>query len=133
MPSITMPVSCPALRKAGGAKKLAFGTNSNDKFFHMPSKHAEMDALRKLNYKNLPRTVDIFVIRISKTGILGESRPCIDCLKMMERSGLNIKYIYYSTKDGTILRERFSKMFYSDSTYVSSGIRTKNNPKTKLI
>ncbi len=98
----------------------------------MPSKHAEADAMNKVRFKkNMPRYVDIFVIRLNKSGELGESRPCYHCLTMMETSSLNIKYVYYSTSSGHIVREKFSAMKNSPITYVSSGIRKANRDKRK--
>lgn len=105
-------------------KKVAFGVNCETKFMNMPSRHAEADVLNKIKHKkNLPRCVDIFVIRLSKSGTLGESRPCYHCLEMMEKSGLNIKYIYYSNYEGQIIREKFNFMKNNPSTYISSGVR----------
>jgi hypothetical protein len=90
----------------------------------MPSRHAEVDAINKMkSRRNIPRYVDLFVIRLNKAGGLGESRPCSDCLKMLETCGLNIKHIYYSTASGTIVREKMSEMANSPDTYVSSGVR----------
>lgn len=83
-----------------------------------------MDALTKLKYrKDLPRNVDIMVVRFAKTGVLGSSRPCAHCLESLNRSNLSIKYVYYSTCDGTIVKEKFNNMQDESITYVSSGIR----------
>lgn len=107
--------------------KIAFGINSNISFQYMPSRHAEMDALNKIKRKReLPRYVDMFVIRISKNGSLGESRPCIHCIQMLEKSRLTIKHIYYSTNNGTIVREKFNNMKNSNIIHISSGMRTIN-------
>ena len=109
-----------------GGKKLAFGSSENITCRFMPSKHAEIDAYNKIKtYKNMPKKIDIFVIRLTKTGLLSESRPCYHCINSLEKSGLNIKYVYYSTSDGLIVKEIFKTMKYSDITYVSSGMRTK--------
>lgn len=92
----------------------------------MPSKHAEMDAYHKIrHYKNIPKKVDFFVIKLCADGSFSESRPCRDCLLMMHRSGLNIRYVYYSTHDG-IVREKFSTMLDDPRTYVSRGRRIQN-------
>ena len=101
----------------------------------MPSRHAEADAMNKVRFKkNMPRYVDIFVIRLNKLGNLGESRPCYHCLTMMETSGLNIKYVYYSTASGHIVREKFNTMKSNPITYVSSGIRqVSRNRKTRTV
>ncbi len=121
-----MPCSCLLGMSTAGAKKVAFGANINMKFKGMPSKHAEMDAINKIKTKkNLPKKMDMFVIRITKTGLLSESRPCLHCLKALEKSKLKIRYIFYSKKQGFI-REKFKYMKDSPLTYISSGIRTRS-------
>lgn len=75
------------------------------------TKHAEVDLILKINgWKNKPKYIDIFVFRLSKTGNLGESKPCIHCLSFMKKCNVNIRYIYYSTKTG-IIREKLNNMF----------------------
>lgn len=84
--------------------------------------HAEMDAIskfsrifsRKRNYKNMKRKVvmDLVVIRISGCGDFGNSRPCCKCLETLHLSRTcRIRYVYYSTRDGTIVRERFTDLY----------------------
>jgi hypothetical protein len=110
----------------GWCKKVAFGSSENIAYKHMPSKHAEIDAYNKIRkYKNMPKKIDIFVIRLSRTGLLAASRPCYHCIDMLEKTGLNIIYIYYSNSSGEIVREIFKNMKSSDETYISSGVRTR--------
>jgi len=119
-----MPLFCRRDRAVAGAKKLAIGTNSNIKFGFMPSTHAEVDAIGKIkNKKNKPKKLDIVVIRLTKTGILSESRPCYHCLCFMEKCCLDIRNVYYSTSEGTIAKEKLSDMKSNPITCVSSGMR----------
>lgn len=117
-------------------KKVALGQNYqikrsvNNEIVTTPTSiHAEMDALNRLikNWNNRERTkaINLLVIRLTKTGVLGESRPCYHCLLRLQQIGLKIKYIYYSTADGRIAREKFSTMIESDKTYISLGNRRK--------
>lgn len=90
------------------------------------SVHAEGNALKKfLRMRNAPRKIDILVIRFSKSGKLGMSRPCRNCLMRLtyasRKFGFCIKNIYYSNAQGTISVEKFPTMLESDLTYVSSG------------
>ncbi len=101
----------PSVIDAGWWEKSCIGSSENITHRHMPSKHAEIDAYNKIrNYKNMPKKIDIFVIRLTKLGILAESRPCYHCLDFLEKSGLNIKYVYYSTSDGNIDRAVFKNI-----------------------
>lgn len=116
--------------KRGASEKetLTIGENQivgRSTYFFM-STHAEIDALNKLKSKKFVSTktrFDLMVIRISKTGVLGESRPCFHCLETLENSGVKIHNVYYSTKSGTLTKERFSTMKESDKTVYSSGYR----------
>lgn len=109
-------------------KKVAIGVNSNYKKGIMPSTHAEADALKKVSRKkNIPKMIDIVVIRCSKEGIIGESRPCYHCILTMSKSRLNIKNIYYTTRNGEMVKEELCEMIkHPDKSYISSGIKQKN-------
>ncbi len=94
------------------------------------STHAELDAFEKLKkgkYKlnKVKKSLNILVTRITRTGRFVESRPCYHCIKMMLNSDIKIKYVYYSSYDGTIRRERLNKMLENPKTYISSGNRRK--------
>lgn len=106
-------------------EKIAVSTNANVKRGIMPSIHAEADVIRKVGKKrNMPKSVDIVVIRFSKNGIIGESRPCYHCILAMSKSRLNIKYIYYSTCNGDIVKESLCEMVkHNYRSHISSGIR----------
>jgi tRNA(Arg) A34 adenosine deaminase TadA len=89
--------------------------------------HAEINCLRSYKkIKDKPNRLDIIVIRLSKTGILGQSRPCHDCLKSLQKSGIDIRYVIYSTDNQKIIRERFCDMIKSIYSHKSSGFRYKN-------
>ena len=88
--------------------------------------HAELNSLKRFRHvmssKNLNnKHVDLLVIRLTKSNKLGESRPCFHCLEQLIKSNVNIRYVYYSTNDETIEREKFSTMINSSKTYVSYG------------
>jgi cytidine deaminase len=89
--------------------------------------HAEMDAINKLNrFVNNNRKVkekfNLLVIRLTKTGVIGESRPCYHCLVRLQRYCNNIGYIYYSTSTGKIVRERLENMLQT-KIHISLGNR----------
>ena len=95
-----------------------------------PSMHAEHDAMvkfLKINKSHRPSKIDILVVRMTKCGVLGNSRPCKNCIKRLiahsMKYNIQIKRIYYSTEDGTIEYENFQNMLNSEKTYVSTGNR----------
>lgn len=121
-------VILPSGKHSSWWTKVALGTNSNICHRGMPSKHAEIDAIEKIRkWKNLPDSIDIFVIRLTKTGILTESRPCIHCIIAMLASRLAIRNVYYSNRAGKIVMERMVDMIHSPVKHVSSGMRTRQH------
>ena len=119
-------VILPSGRHSTWWHKVALGMNSNMTHKGMPSKHAEIDAIGKIKkWKNLPDAIDIFVIRLTRTGLLSESRPCIHCLMSMVLSRLPIRNIYYSTSTGEIAVECIKSMVSTKTNYVSSGMRSR--------
>lgn len=117
--------------------KVTIGMNHqscNNHLTHLPSIHAEHSALQKLIKINRHRKIitsstkiDMVVLRISKQGKLGYSRPCKRCLIKMTslENHIKIKNIYYSDSDGTIKMERLSSMLNSPLTKLSAGDRRK--------
>ncbi len=114
--------------------RIVLGENSTRTMVpgHPGSTHAEMDVLRKVT-KSLPPTThlkrvekyDVLVVRFSKTHRLGSSRPCMHCImSMQEASSIKIRYVYYSTPDGKVVREKLDEMLDTDLTIVSTGWRT---------
>jgi hypothetical protein len=97
------------------------GINMN---FNNISKHAEYDLINKLNripyVKN--NRIDILVIKLSKNGYLGSSKPCMHCLNIMYKSKCKIRYIYYSNNNREIVREKFTQI---DTDHISMGNKWK--------
>jgi cytidine deaminase len=76
----------------------------------LPGIHAELDALTKLKPLGQKRleNVELLVIRLSKTNNIQSSRPCNNCIELMnylpEKKGYKIKTIYYLNNDGDIIK-----------------------------
>lgn len=88
-----------------GRKMVSSGFNHTRRQIGTFSVHAEMDALWCLdsdNYDNLKAVI----VRVSKTGYLGNSRPCDMCMAALRQN--NVKTIVYSTVGGKICMERIS-------------------------
>jgi cytidine deaminase len=102
---------------------LAYGQNTLGS--NGSSIHAEADALSR---NKLPKNMNLLVVRFSKNGKLGESRPCAHCIEMMkkvcESKRCSIKKVFYSTHFGTIVKENFSSLV-KNGGYISSGNKSK--------
>lgn len=118
-------IAVPSHKSYGWYERISISSNANYKRGIMPSIHAEADMIKKIGRKrNIPKAIDIVVIRCSKNGTVGESRPCYHCILAMYKSKLNIKNIYYSTGDGIIVKEKLCVMVKQiHMSYISSGMR----------
>ena len=62
-------------------------------------------ALKNVNLKQKAKKLDVVVVRMKRTGIMGNARPCRKCVKMMRNLG--VRRIYYSSGfDDEIMNER---------------------------
>lgn len=85
------------------------------------SQHAEENALQRVHYTN---RCDIVVVRLSKNGQFGNSRPCTHCLyKMKHRRGLTVVDVYYSTSVGQLVCQRMTDLMQEAYQHVSTGHR----------
>ena len=127
---------CAFIRLRDG--KIYIGENSVRKIPGVPvSTHAEMDVMRKIMKYNTGKKkekFDVLVLKISKIGKIGLSRPCYHCISsMISNSIINIKNIYYSTYNGRIIREKLIDMLDSELTRVSTGWRQRISKKRNYM
>ncbi len=65
----------------------------------------------------------IIVLRIAGSGQLVNSRPCYDCLKILQRLGL--KKVHYSDQTGQLITEKIRDMVSTHQcSYVRQCLRT---------
>lgn len=95
------------------------------------SRHAEIDVLKKekKNYSLTKkiRRFNLIVIKVSKTGNISTARPCYHCIKQLESASfVRIKNIFYSNREGIIIKETFEQLIksvYDGTAVISSGYR----------
>jgi hypothetical protein len=101
--------------------------NNNKKGIH--AEHNVINKLKPLKRKHL-QNVNLLVIRLSKTNILQNSKPCANCIKIIKtlpsKKGYNIKHIYYSNDDGKIIKSSLSKL-ENDTLHYTRFYRQKLN------
>ncbi len=106
--------------------KIITGENSFDYSKHI-STHAEIDAMLRTARQDSLETArqrpryDILVIRLTKLGKLGNSRPCYHCIKSLQQSNIKIRNVYYSTNQGKIVKEKLSEMDDKNFVHITSG------------
>lgn len=98
-----------------------------------PGIHAEHDAINKLpilKYKKRLETINLLVIRLSAKNKLQSSKPCGNCINTMKnlpiKRGYRIQYIYYSDKEGNIIKISLNNLDNEEKHY-SSFYRQRQN------
>lgn len=94
--------------------------------------HAEHNAIQKLKNRDTKKLlpINIFVLKTSLTGCIGNSKPCAHCLSIMctlpVKKGYRIANIFYTNPDGNIEKKKLNDLLnedlhfsrlYSDSNY----------------
>ena len=100
--------------------------------------HAEEHAIKKLPYMHARKKrpgVDILVIRTTKNGNLGISRPCLRCTLLLyievPSKGYDLKNVYYSTADGSIVKTNILDLIINqkDDPHISQYYKNRNMKK----
>ena len=72
------------------------------------------------NRKKL-ETINLLVIRLSRTNKLQSSKPCSNCIKIMniipEKKGYKIQNIYYSDSEGNIIKTTLNNLEKDEKHY----------------
>ncbi len=73
----------------------------------------------------------MLVVRFLKTSELANSKPCANCIRILEnnKKGYKIKDIYYSTDDGTIVKSSLYKLKQDENVHISGFYRNKNSKR----
>lgn len=117
---------------------LCYGQNHS--FSDGSSTHAEVDAIHHLpprkNYKQRLEVVSLLVIRVSRLGTIGNSAPCIHCLRSMThlppRMGYYIDKVYFSNANGEIVSYKLDNLIEIDEQHVTSFHRNKKNSNNSV-
>jgi hypothetical protein len=109
---------------------LAYGFNyylKSDKFPF--SLHSEINTINKYYKKritksNLKSKKILLIFKISKTGVIGHSRPCQNCVNFILNNydNMNINKIYYSNKNNQ-LEELNKENLLNENFTISSGFK----------
>jgi cytidine deaminase len=105
---------------------LSYGENMYKDSYERGTIHAEHNAVQKL--PTLPRKsrlkkIDLLVIRTSRVGTLGNSKPCVHCLTILKtklpEKGYSLQKVYYSEAGGNIVSTSFVKLLESEEGHCS--------------
>ena len=85
--------------------------------------HAEIDVLRKCLKQKITKKINMYVVRISHTGEMMCSTPCIDCFIKMK--DFNIRSIIYIDHYGNIIKRNFDDFHTSHRSSGYKAIKAK--------
>ena len=123
-------IACIFSHNSSNTYILSYGMNEYFCNRNCGSLHAESSVLNKLkplkkksrNKKHVKK-IDLLVIKTTKTGKLGMSKPCINCiihmLDLPKKKGYNIKNVLFSTHDGNIISTTLKDLVIDDNHHVS--------------
>ncbi len=93
------------------------------------SLHSEVNVINKYYKRNLNKRIvklkkTLFIIKLSKLGFIGNSKPCINCANFIYNNfnNLRLSKIYYSTQEN-ILEELSKDDLNSTNFKVASGYK----------
>jgi hypothetical protein len=106
-------IACVYSHNSSSMFVLSYGMNEYLCNKECGSIHAESSVInnlkplqKKSRNKKHVKNIDLLVIKTTKTGKLGMSKPCIKCitdmLSLPPKKGYNIKNVLFSTQDGNI-------------------------------
>jgi deoxycytidylate deaminase len=75
--------------------------------------------------KLIRKKIDIVVIRINANGDAVNSRPCYNCLKLMQ--DIEIRNVFYSTDSNRLICERVKDMISIQSSYITRTMYCRKN------
>jgi tRNA(Arg) A34 adenosine deaminase TadA len=113
-------------------KIIAYGFNYYLKSNKFPfSLHSEINTINKYYKKKLTKNIIkakkiLLIFKISKTGVIGNSKPCQNCANYILNNfeNMNIYKIYYTMKNN-ILEELTKNNLKNDIFTISSGFKKK--------
>lgn len=133
-------MACAYSHNSSSMYILSYGMNEYICNKDCGSIHAESSVInnlkplqKKSRNKKHVKNIDVLVIKTTKTGKLGMSKPCIKCvtdmLSLPQKKGYNIKNVLFSTHDGNIMSTTLKDLVDDEHYHVSQYYlyRTKNS------
>jgi cytidine deaminase len=95
--------------------------------------HAEVYAILKYYKNNTKRSNNkkiLLTVKLSKTGVIGNSKPCINCVKYIRQhfDNLNLENIYFSNEYRTITSIKKDDLIENNFRLSKAALK-KNNTK----
>jgi len=119
-------IACVFYKKNNNIFKINTGINNYININKNQSTiYAEISALNKLKYVQSKKCkkINLLVIKVSYTGKIGNSKPCIKCIEKMHclpiEKGYSIKNIYYSDENGKIIKNKIQNLINDDNKHLS--------------
>jgi cytidine deaminase len=99
------------------------------------SLHSEINAINKYYKKNLTKSIlkgkkKLIIIKVSKSGVIGHSKPCLSCANFIynNMNNINITDVLYSTSENKLESLKKDELLL-DNFKLSSGSSRRNRSK----
>jgi len=121
------------VRKGKVFSELSFGINHEPPSYTRGTIHAERAAINKLPPRppnKKPLKVSLLVVRFTPSGKLGNSKCCFKCIHDMINipitKGYKITKVYYSNREGEIIKTNLKKLDNDNDKHVSKFYKSSN-------
>jgi cytidine deaminase len=116
-------------KKQGALYPLSYGENQ---IRGNKSIHAEVDAINRIKPKKQGKIqkVCLFVLRVNKSKEITISKPCKHCINQMKSlvsKNYKISDVFYSDKDGKIIKTSFTNLLLDPCKHISRIDRRKTS------
>ena len=122
------------MKKGKVYSELSFGINHEPPGYTRGTIHAERAAINKLPYtppNKQPLKVSLLVTRFTPSGKLGNSKCCCKCIHDMINvpvtKGYRITKVYYSNREGDIVKTNLNKLNNDKNKHVSKFYKASNS------
>jgi len=119
-------IACVFFKKSNNIIKIHTGINNYININgNQSTVHAEISALNKLKNINSKKCkkINLLVIKVSYTGKVGNSKPCIKFIEKMYclpiDKGYSIKNVYYSDDKGNIIKNKIQNLIEDENKHLS--------------
>lgn len=121
------------MKKGKAYNEISFGLNHATPCCATGTIHAERAAIERLPPRpsnKKPLKVSILVVRFTKSGKFGNSKCCMKCIydmiKIPVQRGYRITKVYYSNRDGDIIKTDLKTLEKDDNKHVTRFFKTNN-------
>lgn len=116
-------IACVFYEKNKSIIKLNVGINNYNK--NQSTIHAEISVFNKLKTieSKKCKKINILILKVSNTGLISNSKPCLKCIEAMTMlpitKGYMIRNVFYSDNNGNIIKNTLYNLVNDENKHLS--------------